>query len=68
MPKNLPFKLCIIWGLPFNWRKKWAKEWENVKYCSQKCRKNKKKKWLISGSIHVVNFQVNGLSNSSIGF
>jgi hypothetical protein len=24
--------------------KKWAKEWENVKYCSQRCRKNKKKK------------------------
>ena len=44
MPKNLPFKLCIVCGLHFNWRKKWAKEWENVKYCSERCRKNKKKK------------------------
>ena len=43
MPKNLPFKKCIICNLPFNWRKKWAKEWDNVKYCSQRCRKNKKK-------------------------
>ena len=31
-------------------------------------RKNKKNKGLISGSIHVVNIQFNGLSNSSIGF
>ena len=31
-------------------------------------RKNKKNKGLISGSIHVVNIEFNGLSNSSIGF
>ena len=41
MPKNLPFKICLVCGLPFNWRKKWAKEWENVKYCSQRCKKIK---------------------------
>jgi len=43
MPKNLAFKECIVCGLPFNWRKKWAKEWDNVKYCSQRCKKNKNK-------------------------
>ncbi|MFL2584522.1 MAG: DUF2256 domain-containing protein, partial [Flavobacteriaceae bacterium] len=26
---------------PFKWRKKWEKNWNEVKYCSQKCRKNK---------------------------
>ncbi|WP_290696722.1 DUF2256 domain-containing protein [Lacinutrix sp.] len=46
MPKgvkkqNLPSKTCITCGLPFSWRKKWAKEWGNVKYCSNKCSKNK---------------------------
>ena len=43
MTKDLPFKKYIVCNLSFNWRKKWAKEWDNVKYCSQRCRKNKKK-------------------------
>jgi len=30
-------KICITCNLPFEWRKKWAKNWENVKYCSKKC-------------------------------
>jgi len=30
-------KICVTCGLPFEWRKKWAKNWENVKYCSKKC-------------------------------
>ena len=42
MPKNLPSKNCEVCSLPFNWRKKWKKDWEEVKYCSEKCRKNKK--------------------------
>jgi len=25
--------------LEFEWRKKWARDWENVKYCSEKCKK-----------------------------
>ena len=23
------------------WRKKWAKVWEEVKFCSERCRRNK---------------------------
>nr|WP_321222485.1 DUF2256 domain-containing protein [uncultured Psychroserpens sp.] len=38
---NLPSKICHTCKLPFNWRKKWEKNWENVKYCSEKCRRNK---------------------------
>jgi hypothetical protein len=30
-------KVCISCKLPFEWRKKWAKDWENVKYCSKRC-------------------------------
>ena len=26
---------------PFSWRKKWENNWNEVKYCSQKCRRNK---------------------------
>jgi len=38
----LPSKPCITCGKAFTWRKKWAKNWEEVKYCSDKCRGTKK--------------------------
>lgn len=34
---ELPSKLCAACARPFTWRKKWARDWENVKYCSQRC-------------------------------
>lgn len=36
---ELPSKTCAVCGLPFAWRKKWAKDWESVKYCSERCRR-----------------------------
>ncbi|MVO09103.1 DUF2256 domain-containing protein [Flavobacterium sp. TP390] len=39
--KNLPEKKCKRCGLFFTWRKKWEKNWEEVVYCSEKCRRNK---------------------------
>ncbi|WP_369884069.1 MULTISPECIES: DUF2256 domain-containing protein [Flavobacteriaceae] len=39
----LPLKHCPVCQRPFAWRKKWAKDWENVIYCSAHCRKNKNK-------------------------
>ncbi|MGJ8667454.1 MAG: DUF2256 domain-containing protein [Patiriisocius sp.] len=39
---NLPEKICATCGLSFSWRKKWERNWEEVKYCSERCRKNKK--------------------------
>jgi hypothetical protein len=42
--QNLPTKICAACGRPFAWRKKWEKVWEEVKYCSDKCRMNKSKK------------------------
>ncbi|RMQ51074.1 hypothetical protein ALQ04_100687 [Pseudomonas cichorii] len=27
--------------LPFTWRKKWARCWEEVRYCSERCRRNR---------------------------
>ena len=35
---DLPQKLCAACGLPFAWRRKWARDWEQVKYCSDRCR------------------------------
>jgi hypothetical protein len=39
--KNLPQKTCVVCRRPFTWRKKWEKNWNEVKYCSEKCKKNK---------------------------
>lgn len=36
--QNLPNKICVVCQKPFTWRKKWEKVWDEVKYCSDKCR------------------------------
>ena len=41
---NLPSKICLICRRPFVWRKKWEKVWDEVLFCSEKCRRNKKRK------------------------
>lgn len=45
MPKNkpqrksaLPEKTCAACGQPFFWKKKWEKNWDEVKFCSDGCR------------------------------
>lgn len=35
---NLPEKHCPVCQRPFRWRKRWAKVWDEVKYCSDACR------------------------------
>lgn len=36
--QHLPQKVCIVCKRPFTWRKKWEKVWDDVKYCSDRCR------------------------------
>lgn len=36
---ELPTKICVACGRPFTWRKKWAKVWDEVRYCSERCRR-----------------------------
>ncbi|WP_072863919.1 DUF2256 domain-containing protein [Arenibacter palladensis] len=38
---DLPIKICPVCKRPFAWRKKWKENWEDVKYCSERCRRNK---------------------------
>lgn len=40
---DLPEKICVVCERPFKWRKKWARHWEEVKYCSDRCRGNRNK-------------------------
>jgi hypothetical protein len=39
--QNLPEKICLQCQRPFAWRKKWARDWRNVRYCSDACRRGK---------------------------
>jgi hypothetical protein len=36
---ELPVKTCTRCGLPFSWRKKWERDWDEVKFCSERCRR-----------------------------
>ncbi|MBK3868441.1 DUF2256 domain-containing protein [Pseudomonas stutzeri] len=36
---DLPRKTCVACGLPFAWRRKWARCWNEVRYCSERCRR-----------------------------
>ncbi|WP_461054146.1 DUF2256 domain-containing protein [Spirosoma arcticum] len=40
---DLPTKICPVCNRPFNWRKKWERDWDNVIYCSDACRTTGKK-------------------------
>ncbi|TXH67048.1 MAG: DUF2256 domain-containing protein [Thiothrix sp.] len=35
----LPQKICATCQRPFSWRKKWEACWDEVKYCSERCRR-----------------------------
>lgn len=37
-PAQPPAKTCVSCGREIQWRKKWAKDWDQVKYCSAGCR------------------------------
>ncbi|WP_081642701.1 DUF2256 domain-containing protein [Aquaspirillum serpens] len=39
---TLPSKICLCCGRPFVWRKKWAKVWDEVRYCSNRCRQQRR--------------------------
>jgi hypothetical protein len=43
MPHHVdrPTKICPVCGRPFQWRKKWKDVWDEVKYCSERCRRNR---------------------------
>ncbi|WP_318450840.1 DUF2256 domain-containing protein [Photobacterium leiognathi] len=37
----LPTKICVVCQRSFTWRKKWQQCWDDVKYCSERCRRSK---------------------------
>lgn len=35
-------KVCTVCGRKIEYRKKWKDNWDEIKYCGEKCRRNKK--------------------------
>jgi hypothetical protein len=42
--EHLPAKTCATCGKPFTWRKKWERDWDSVRFCSDRCRADAKRK------------------------
>jgi len=40
---NLETKLCERCNRSFAWRKKWERAWDEIKFCSKKCKAESKK-------------------------
>jgi hypothetical protein len=38
---TLPQKICPVCQLAFSWRKKWQRNWDDVRYCSERCRRQR---------------------------
>ncbi|AQQ66382.1 hypothetical protein Mag101_01005 [Microbulbifer agarilyticus] len=39
----LPEKTCPVCGRPFTWRRKWKRCWHEVRYCSERCRRQRRR-------------------------
>ena len=37
--QSLPSKPCAVCSRAMSWRKRWARSWDEVKFCSEACRK-----------------------------
>ncbi|MGD8486121.1 MAG: DUF2256 domain-containing protein [Chloroflexota bacterium] len=40
-PSQRPTKTCPVCGRPFSWRRRWAESWDQVVYCSERCRRRR---------------------------
>ncbi|MBT9392869.1 DUF2256 domain-containing protein [Hymenobacter sp. NST-14] len=49
---QLPTKICLTCGRPFEYRKKWRNCWDEVKYCGQKCQRNRPKSESTTAGLH----------------
>lgn len=39
--QGLPRKVCAACGREMVWRRAWAKNWDEVRYCSDACRRRR---------------------------
>ncbi|NQX89274.1 MAG: DUF2256 domain-containing protein [Halioglobus sp.] len=36
--RDLPRKTCPVCGRSFLWRRRWRRNWDQVRFCSKRCR------------------------------
>jgi hypothetical protein len=41
---DLPTKDCVVCNRPFAWRAKWARDWDQITTCSDRCRGERRRK------------------------
>ena len=63
---NLPVKICEQCGRPMEWRKAWAKNWDEVKYCSDRCRRDKRSLKAKNDTTTIDNKSGAGISDSTL--
>lgn len=56
-------KRCVSCGRSFEWRRKWAKTWDQVRYCSNQCRRERRQ----DGEAHLESTMLEMLRNRSRG-
>ncbi|MCX2978630.1 DUF2256 domain-containing protein [Candidatus Marimicrobium litorale] len=39
--RDLPSKICPVCQRPFSWRRKWQRDWHEVRYCSKRCKQSR---------------------------
>ena len=39
---DLPQKICEACKKSYAWRKKWARTWDSIRYCSKRCKSEAK--------------------------
>jgi len=49
-----PTKICAVCGRRFQWRRKWKAVWEDVRYCSERCRRQGRGRRVASSSADAV--------------
>ena len=40
----LSSKICVVCARPFNWRKKWERNWDEITTCSKKCNNERRRR------------------------
>ncbi|MET0329760.1 MAG: DUF2256 domain-containing protein [Luteimonas sp.] len=48
----MPSRPCAMCGRTMTWRKAWEKTWDEVRYCSERCRRKRRAATPADGPAH----------------
>ncbi|WP_394650986.1 DUF2256 domain-containing protein [uncultured Acinetobacter sp.] len=50
--QHLPEKVCEYCQRSYTWRKKWERCWDEVRYCSERCKREAKRERAKASTTH----------------